>query len=317
MELERRDQPVPRVGVVDAGVGSVERRRRAKAVAADLDARGHLQGASPAARHDRREARRGSRRRRGRGPSLRRRRTGSASAAPPPRCAARAVREGGGCAGIGSIYCPPWMATIARAGAASIAVAVERALRRMVGTARAALAASARWPVAWPSAWRRCGWSPSACSIGVPGPGAGARRCEQRYPKAEIVAVEPDASWLARASRSSGRRWWPLGRARAASAHAAGEPDARPGPGPSRLGQHGAARRRRPAGAVRALARTARGRRLRRVLLPRPGHACASCASSTPRSAGRRRRPASSTCTISATCWSPPASPTRCSTRRR
>ena len=44
---------------------------------------------------------------------------------------------------------------------------------------------------------------------------------------------------------------------------------------------------------------------------------CASCAISTALKAGRRRRPATSTCTTSATCWSTPASPIRSSTRRR
>jgi malonyl-CoA O-methyltransferase len=57
------------------------------------------------------------------------------------------------------------------------------------------------------------------------GPGGGRGALRQRYPKAEIVAVEPDASWLARAGRSSERRWWSLGRARA-SGHVATESDA-------------------------------------------------------------------------------------------
>ena len=57
------------------------------------------------------------------------------------------------------------------------------------------------------------------------GPGGGQGALRQRYPKAEIVAVEPDASWLARAGRSSERRWWSLGRARV-PAHVAAEPDA-------------------------------------------------------------------------------------------
>ena len=57
------------------------------------------------------------------------------------------------------------------------------------------------------------------------GPGGGYVALRRRYPKAEIVAVEPDAPWLARGGRSSGRRWWPLGRSRA-PAHLAAEPDA-------------------------------------------------------------------------------------------
>ena len=75
--------------------------------------------------------------------------------------------------------------------------------------------------------------------------------------------------------------------------------------------------RRRSAGAVRALARAARGRGRRRLLLPGPGHAARAARALRASAAGRRRRPATSTCTTSATCSSMPASPTRCSTRRR
>ena len=58
------------------------------------------------------------------------------------------------------------------------------------------------------------------------GPGGGHEALRQRYPQAQIVAVEPDAVWQARAVRSSPRRWWPLGRAAKASSHVAAEPDA-------------------------------------------------------------------------------------------
>ena len=56
------------------------------------------------------------------------------------------------------------------------------------------------------------------------GPGGGREALRQRYPDAEIVAVEPDAAWQARAARGSRPRWWPLGRA-AKAARVASEPD--------------------------------------------------------------------------------------------
>lgn len=49
------------------------------------------------------------------------------------------------------------------------------------------------------------------------GPGAGERALRERYPKAEIVAVEPDAAWLARRVRSAVRPWWAFGKAPAAA----------------------------------------------------------------------------------------------------
>ena len=104
------------------------------------------------------------------------------------------------------------------------AVAVERALRRM--------AARPEPPWLHLEAARRLAErlapmrvDPERVLDWGAGPGGGQGALRQRYPKAEIVAVEPDASWLARAGRSSERRWWPLGRARA-SAHVAAEPDA-------------------------------------------------------------------------------------------
>ena len=107
-------------------------------------------------------------------------------------------------------------------------------------------------------------------------------RCDSAIRRHEIVAVEPDAAWLARASRAR-RAALVVARPRRAQRRpmSSAEPRCRARPRRAGLGQHGAARRRRSAGAVRALARAARGRRLRDVLLPRPGHACASCASCT------------------------------------
>jgi len=105
------------------------------------------------------------------------------------------------------------------------AVAVERALRRM--------AARPEPPWLHLEAARRLAErlapmrvEPERVLEWGAGPGGGHEALRQRYPKAEIVAVEPDASWLARAGRSSERRWWSLGRSRVASAHVVGEPDA-------------------------------------------------------------------------------------------
>jgi malonyl-CoA O-methyltransferase len=195
------------------------------------------------------------------------------------------------------------------------AVAVERALRRM--------AARPEPPWLHLEAARRLAErlapmriEPARVLDWGAGPGGGRDALRQRYPKAEIVAVEPDPSWQARARRSSERRWWSLGRAQVASAHVAGEPDAALGRAQlvwANMVLHGVidppalfARWHELLGVDGFVAFSCLGR-----------ERSPSCASSTPRSAGRRRRPASSTCTISATCSSPPASPTRCSTRRR
>ena len=58
------------------------------------------------------------------------------------------------------------------------------------------------------------------------GPGGGGEALRGRYPRSEIVAVEPDATWAARDRRSSKPGWWPLARTRHAPAHVAAEPDA-------------------------------------------------------------------------------------------
>lgn len=58
------------------------------------------------------------------------------------------------------------------------------------------------------------------------GPGGGDGALRRRYPKAEIVAVEPNGSWLARSGRRSARPWWALGRTRAALPRVAADADA-------------------------------------------------------------------------------------------
>jgi malonyl-CoA O-methyltransferase len=45
------------------------------------------------------------------------------------------------------------------------------------------------------------------------GPGGGQEALRERYPKAEIVAVEADAGWQARRGASSRRPWWRFGSA--------------------------------------------------------------------------------------------------------
>lgn len=105
------------------------------------------------------------------------------------------------------------------------AIAVERALRRM--------AAAPEPPWLHQEAARRLAerllpmrLEPRRVLDWWAGPGAGHAALRERYPQAEIVAVEPDAAWLARAARGSRPRWWPLGRAARAPAHEASEPDA-------------------------------------------------------------------------------------------
>ena len=61
------------------------------------------------------------------------------------------------------------------------------------------------------------------------GLGAGAAVLRERYPKAQIVAVEPGPGWPARRGRQASRHWWSLGGA-ALEAHAASEDDAAIGP---------------------------------------------------------------------------------------
>jgi len=104
------------------------------------------------------------------------------------------------------------------------AVAVERVLRRMAQRAQPPwLHAEAARRLAERLAPMRA--EPARVLDWGAGPGGGREALRQRYPKSEIVAVEPDASWLAR-GRSSKPAWWALGRARAAPAHVAAEPDA-------------------------------------------------------------------------------------------
>ncbi len=58
------------------------------------------------------------------------------------------------------------------------------------------------------------------------GPGGGAAALRQRYPKAEIVAVEPDETWRARHDRQSARPWWAFGKSRSPGAHVVADSDA-------------------------------------------------------------------------------------------
>lgn len=58
------------------------------------------------------------------------------------------------------------------------------------------------------------------------GPGGGASALRNRYPTAEIVAVEPDLAWLARRDRTAHRPWWALGKATARAARQVGDSDA-------------------------------------------------------------------------------------------
>ena len=105
------------------------------------------------------------------------------------------------------------------------AVAVERALARM--------ARRPEPPWLHREAARRLGErlaplraTPARVLDWGAGPGGGRAALRERFPKAEIVAVEPDAAWLARGRRAAKPGWWPLGRTPTAAAHVATEPDA-------------------------------------------------------------------------------------------
>jgi malonyl-CoA O-methyltransferase len=58
------------------------------------------------------------------------------------------------------------------------------------------------------------------------GPGAGEAVLRARYPRAEIVAVEPDAELAALRARRRGRPWWSLSKAPAAPGRSASSSDA-------------------------------------------------------------------------------------------
>jgi malonyl-CoA O-methyltransferase len=105
------------------------------------------------------------------------------------------------------------------------AIAVERALRRMAQRPEPPwLHVEAARRLAERLAPMRA--EPERILDWGAGPGGGGQALRQRYPKSEIVAVEPDAAWATRARRSTKPGWWPLGRTRTAPAHVATEPDA-------------------------------------------------------------------------------------------
>ena len=58
------------------------------------------------------------------------------------------------------------------------------------------------------------------------GAGGGAAALRERYPKAEIVAVEPGPAWLARRARDSARPWWSFGKAAAVAVRDVADSDA-------------------------------------------------------------------------------------------
>ena len=280
MELERGHQPVPRRPVVDRGEGGVERRRRRQARAADRDRRGQRQGAAAAARHRRGEAIE----------------TARADPAAAPAAAdgaqARAARRDRAAHRIGHGVRPTRrkhrLNILPRHG-------VERtrqgARRRSRGGARRARPPEAQRRAAL--AARRDRASPGRAARADARRAAphrrmvGRRRRRRRRPSRRLSAR--------RARRRRGRRRVggapARGRAPPVVVVRRGRRDRprrdgerrRDRPRPARLGQHGAPPRRRSAGAVRALARAARGRRHRRVLVPRARARCASCAISTAR----------------------------------
>jgi malonyl-CoA O-methyltransferase len=105
------------------------------------------------------------------------------------------------------------------------AVAVEQALRRMAARDEPAwLHAEVGRRLAERLAPMRI--EPERVLDWGAGPGGGASALSARYPKAEIVAVEPDATWLARRERNDYRPWWGFGRKRSTAAHVVADGDA-------------------------------------------------------------------------------------------
>ena len=196
MELELRDQLVPRVSVVDGGDGASVRRWIGDASAAHEDAAGHTQGATPAAIDDRRESLDAF--------------GAHALLAPTVTHGAQAGQSPCGVEKAGekhaSIYWPamPSDPTTARR---LDAVAVRAALQRM------ARASAAPWLHA--EVARRMAEKlqlilrqPDLVIDWWSGNGASAELLAQAYPKAQRVLVEPDAAWAARSRAQAQRPWW-------------------------------------------------------------------------------------------------------------
>ena len=211
MELERRDQPVPRIGVVDAGEGGVERRRRGEAVAADLDARRHLQGAAPAARHDRREARAAVGADAAEAPAF----AGGAQARPaPPRRGDAPAAQGAKRAGRRHrLNILPAMDAQRSRGRAPPRCGRGRAgAATDGGTARAALAAPRGGPSPGRAPGADAGRARARARLGRRSRRRPRRRCGSaiRRPRSS-PSSRMRRGWHAPA-RSSERRWWSLGR---------------------------------------------------------------------------------------------------------
>ncbi len=91
------------------------------------------------------------------------------------------------------------------------AVAVDSALRRLAGSSEA--------PWLHREVARRMGerlapirLQPARVLDWWAGPGGGGAVLRERYPKAQIVAVEPDDAWLRRHAGAKSKSWWPFGR---------------------------------------------------------------------------------------------------------
>jgi hypothetical protein len=199
MELEGRDETVPRMCVVESGQRGIAGRRMCHACAADGNPVGHAQCA--------------------------------AAATPDPPGVAIAARAAHALAGPaatqralrrqrwhvreqaskrhGSIYCPPMAAhddsTAPRPWADA---AVERALRRLARRpeppwlhAEVARRMAERLVIVKLQPARIVDWWSSL--------GAGTTLLRESYPKAQIVAVEPDAAWLQKRRKPSVRRGGP------------------------------------------------------------------------------------------------------------
>ena len=276
MELERRSSGPTAAGSRPPRAAASKAARR-QARAADRTAHGQLQGAAAAARHRRGEAVEAAGADRGRGPSRGRRRTGSGRATRSHGSAASDQRV----ASIGSIYCRAMASSrIRQRRVASIDVAARAALGRLASRRRAALAARRGRASPGRAARGRCAPTPRRIVEWWAGAGGGDDVAAHRLSARRSASRSRPTPRGRHASRARARRpWWSLGAAGAIVVDEVVRCDDDDRPRPAGLGQHGAHARRRPAGAVRALARAARGRRHAAVLVSRAGHACASCAS--------------------------------------